>query len=173
MLGPVPVVIVPTIAIPIHYEIDVTGNFSAGVTFGPRLRVGTIFDGDNWQKISEVTFEKSIQNPKISLDGSFKVGPKVVLSTKLYGVAGPEVSIGAYAELSGSIGIDLDGKISWEAKLKAVAEASFKFVASILGKTIKGLTFSTSKSIDIWEKTGLLTCTSDRDCMGSNEAMIC
>ncbi len=173
MVGPVPVVIVSKLSVPLHYELDVVGKFSAGVTFGPVLRVGTEYDGDSWSKILETTFEKSINNPKISLDGSFKVGPKIVLSTKLYGVAGPEVSIGAYAELSGSVGIDLNGWLSWNAALKAVAEASFTFAAEILGKKLLGITFTKSKSIDIWEDSGSLTCFHDSDCIGTDKPALC
>jgi hypothetical protein len=145
-IGPVPVVIVPRIDL----YLSVGGQLQAKVGFQASqwavAQLGARWtDDDGWKNISGLDFGADVPPPTFSGSLKPRAGVKSTASIRLYGVAGPEVSLEA--------GLELDAQIprnpTWIVNGFLKGTLGFKVELPIIGKLADYQTplFDTSREL--------------------------
>jgi len=99
MVGPVPVVIVPTLSLIIGAKGEVSASLKTGVSQEATLTAGVSYNGGVWNTISNFDNDFGYTPPTINAKASARGYVKPQLSLMLYTVAGPHASIEGYLEL--------------------------------------------------------------------------
>ncbi len=118
-IGPIPVVFVPKISFDLNAKGQISAHLNTFVSDSYEGEVGIKFDG-SWKEIfiNEADFDYALPDLQSSANFTVKAGPKA--SLKLYGVAGPYVSLLGYGKLTATqnnekYNIDLWGGILGQA----------------------------------------------------------
>lgn len=137
-IGPVPVVVVPTLTF--YFLIEASANGSVAHQVGGDLsygvEAGARYDGQSWQGIWN-TATRATAHPwsgEIRLNATAKASFKPELSLKIYGVAGPAVNA------AGGIRFDAGVRTAdppWFFELYAAAEGKAVMDASMLGDGLR------------------------------------
>ena len=100
-IGPVPLILVPTLALVIHGSATSIASVTAGISRGFTATAGLRDSGGQFSPISSATITSdsdTLPTPTASGSLTAALGPQ--LAILLYGLAGPEVSIGAALNFS-------------------------------------------------------------------------
>lgn len=122
-VGPVPVVITNEIPIYLGLNGSVKVSLTAGMKNTTSLLLGAVYQNGVWSPLSRFTNQFEYTLPSLSGEAKLQVYVKPQLKMKLYGVAGPTVSMKGYVEGEGGITIN---SISGEAKLNAEIDAGIQ-----------------------------------------------
>ncbi|MCK9279374.1 MAG: YCF48-related protein [Melioribacteraceae bacterium] len=125
VVGIIPVVLVPEVTLYIGANGKVTAETESWCKESFTGEYGLEYKNDNWNPIKTDNFQKDYLVPNTRTGNSFKafVGPKT--SIKLYGVAGPYVSLDAISELkttAAASGVKIDFLIAFECNAGAEVE---------------------------------------------------
>ena len=154
LLGPVPVVIVPTLDLFIFGKGSVTAGYQFTVRGGRTLSAGAVYTrNQGWQTVSSFTGvpTASAEKPGFTTSLEASAGIEEQLNFKVYGIAGP------YARLNlPSFELKVTGVLSSEprgadVKIDCVAEASGGFAAPIVDLDLS-YPFSAKASIPVFSQ---------------------
>lgn len=127
-VGPVPVVITPTLSVSLGADGEVTAGLSASVTQTASLEIGVGLIEGELRGISDSSssFDFDIPSPDATAGGRVFAGPR--LSLLIYGLVGPFAEANGFLELSAFF----EGSppcLSWALTAGLVADVGMKFIA--------------------------------------------
>jgi alpha-tubulin suppressor-like RCC1 family protein len=101
-IGPVPVVLFPTLEVDLTGQASASANLTASVNQSLTAAAGVKYDNGNWAPIHTLNNTFGWQPPTPALRASVKAGVTAKLSIEIYDLAGPYVTLGP------SLSLDVD-----------------------------------------------------------------
>jgi len=101
-IGPVPVVVTPTLGVTLGIEADASGEISTGVELTQTASAGVFWDGD-FTPISSFEYGYNYQPPTVGIEAYVKPYITPAVGMILYGATGPFIDIKGYFNLRGEL----------------------------------------------------------------------
>lgn len=134
MIGYVPVVVVPRIAIVMGVDGKITASLSTSIQYAASAKAGIVYANKSWTPIREKSSTYSIVPPAFSgnIDAMVYAGPEATFL--FYGVAGPGANVYIYSHFKVAWDQNINQLKSWEIWLGF--EAGAHFTVEAFGRTL-------------------------------------
>lgn len=143
---PVPVVVVTDLYWIAEYESTIDAEVAATTNISNTgdLTLGVRYDNSSWEGLYEFNTESAAELTDISgtVNANLKMNLRPLVTVKLYGVVGPEMSVGLMSEGNATLGVP---DFNWDFKADVWMETTAGARADILGVTLA------SFSAQVWE----------------------
>jgi hypothetical protein len=136
MVGPVPVIVTPTLEVKVGFDGKITAAFSTGFTENATLIANLLYSGGEWQPTSSFTKDFQFLPPTVEGTASFKAygGPK--LNILLYGMVAPYINLNA--SLKAEAGVQVQTPPCYWFELSTGLFAGVGVEVKILSKVLAG-----------------------------------
>lgn len=138
MAGPVPLVFVPTIEFYVNMKGEISAHIKTGASETYNNRCGIKYEDESWSTFGEDNFDNTFIIPTVEADASIEtsIGPKAAL--RLYGIAGPYISIKAYSDLRAELLTNQNFNMDFKLGLQGLTGVDLKlFGITIMDKHLE------------------------------------